>query len=846
MAEGQASFGALLREYRDRAGLTQEALAERAGLSPDAIGLLERGERRHPQRHTVRQLAAALGLGAAERVSFDGAARQDPPHQPPPHDATLPVPPTSFVGRADELTALVALLTAGDTRLVTLTGPGGVGKTRLALAVAARLRGHFADGIAFLPLATLREAALFPPELARAVGAGGRAGGDALASAIGRLRSRRLLLVLDNLEHLPEITPAIAALLAACPGVMLLATSRTPLHLGGEQQFPVPPLPLPPADGRLPAAAQAQHPAVQLFAQRARAVAPGFALTAENTATVVAICRHLDALPLAIELAAAWLKVLPPEALLARMERRLALLIGGPRDLPARHQSLRDTIAWSAALLLPQERALLRRLAVFNGGGTLAARAAVCAASALPDDALLPALGALVDASLLWPTATDAGAAPRFALLETVREYAAERLAAHDEAATFARRHAAYYLGLVEEAGARLVGPGEADWLARLDAESPNLRAALRWALDRGEADMAVRFAAVLWRFWAARGHLSEGRRWLAAILALAAPGGPIGPLRRAMLLHVTANLARTQGDYAHAATLYAECLAIRRAHNDPHGILSALHNLGITAHEQGDHARAIRLHEEALPLARAEGDGYGSAFVLTTLGEAVQADGDLDRALALYDEGLAAFRRLGHTWGVALALTRLGDATLARGDRARAATLQRESLARSGELGDPGSATDAIEGLARAEATHDPALTLRLLGAAATLRERLGIPATAARQSLTAQATASARARLDDEASATAWTAGAALQFEELLAELRSDKDDYRQEGRRRDGPPPPRYPSYKRTPLYEIGQLADSCAASCRHNRAMMRAPRRRMRHPRWPRATTAREGP
>jgi len=286
-----------------------------------------------------------------------------------------------------------------------------------------------------------------------------------------------------------------------------------------------------------------------------------------------------------------------------------------------------------------------------------------------------------------------------------------------------------------------------------------------------------VRFAAILWRFWAARGHLSEGRGWLEAILALAVPDGPIEPLRRAMLLHVTANLTRTQGDYAHAEALYAECLAIRRAHNDPHGILSALHNLGITAYEQGDHTRAIQLYEEALPLARAEGSGYGIAFILTTLGEAVQADGDPARALALYEEGLAAFRQIGHIWGIALALTRLGDATLAHGDRTRAAALQRESLALSGELGDRRSATDAIEGLARAEAPRDPALAIRLLGAAATLRERLGVPATAAREALTDRAAALARTQLGEEAFAAAWATGTVLRFEDLRARIHPDE---------------------------------------------------------------------
>ena len=776
-AHADPTFGDLLRDFR-----------ERAGLSADAIGLLERGARRHPQRDTLQRLARSLGLAGDDRARLETAARRDVRPPPPARAAAirapLPLPTTTFVGRAAEMADLVRLLAAPAGRLVTLTGPGGVGKTRLALEVAARLSGRFVDGAVFVPLAPLREPDLVPAAIARAfdVAVGGdRTPPGALAAA---LRARQVLLILDNCEHLLPAAPLVADLLAACPRVVVLATSRAPLRLRAEQQYPVPPLAVPEAACDADPDALARQPAVALFAQRAAAAAPGFALTPDTLGATAAICRRLDGLPLAIELAAAWVKVLPPGALLARLGRALPLLTGGARDLPARQRTLRETIAWSDALLAPGERALLRRLAAFAGGWTLAAAEAVCPGAGESAAAVLPGLAALVEASLAQPVPRPAAAAadgPRYALLELVREYAAELLAASGEEEEVRRRHAAHFLALVEAAQPHLVGPEEAAWLARLEGEGPNLRAALRWALERREAGVAVRLAAVLWRFWAARGHLGEGRRWLEAILALTVPDGAsagdapaIPPLRRAMLLHVTANLARVQGDYARAEALYEECLAIRRARDDRHGVIGALHNLGITAHEQGDAARAIRRHEEALPLAREDGDAYGIAFVLTTLGEAVLAAGDPARAAALGEEGLATFRRIGHAWGVALALTRLGDAALGRGDRARAAALHRESLALSGGLGDPRMAADALEGLARAEVGTDPALAMRLLGAAEALRDRLGTPHPPTRRAGHRRAVATARAALGDAAFAAAQAAGAALTLEQALAAAR------------------------------------------------------------------------
>lgn len=776
------AFGDLLRTFRDRAGLTQQELAERAELSVDAIGLLERGARQRPQRHTLQQLAAALGLADAERSRLASAARRGERPARAMSPPALPLPATTFVGRAAEVAALTRRLGSSPQRLVTLTGPGGVGKTRLALEVATRLADRFADGVAFVQLSPLREPDLVPQVIARALGVAERSDGTALRALTAALHARRLLLVLDNCEHLLSAAPLVAELLAACPRVVVLATSRAPLHLSAEQQYLVAPLDVAEPTSDAGWEALARQPAVALFTQRAAAAAPGFVLTSDIARDVTAICRRLDGLPLAIELAAAWVKVLPPHALLARLDRALPLLTGGSRDLPARQRTLRETIAWSADLLSPDERTLLHCLAVFAGGWTLPDAEAVGAVDG-ESAAVLPRLAALIDASLVQaPTSTtDVVGEPRYTLLETVREYAGELLRASGQEESVNRRHAAAMLALVEEAQPHLVGPVEGAWMERLEEEGDNLRAALRWALERSESDVAERFAAVLWRLWATRGHLSEGRRWLEAVLTLTAADGktagsaePIAPLRRAMLQHVTGNLARVQGDYARAEALYGECLEIRRAHDDRPGISGALINLGITANEQGDHARAIRLYEEALPLAREVGNPYGIAFGLTAYGEAVQASGHPTRAAALFEEGLDWFRRIDHTWGIALASTRLGDAVLGHGDRVRAAALHREALALSGGLGDPRSAVDALEGLAHAEAGTDAALAAHLLGAAAALRDRLGTPRPPSRRTDHQRAVAATRAALGDADYVSTYAEGEVLTFEQALAVAR------------------------------------------------------------------------
>jgi predicted ATPase/DNA-binding XRE family transcriptional regulator len=753
----------MLQRFRLRAGLTQEDLAERAGLSPDAIGLLERGARRRPQRHTVRALATALALPDDDRANFETAARGpiSPAGGSTRLDSSLPMPATSLVGRDDALADVIRLLDHPEVRLLTLTGPGGVGKTRLALAVAARLSGSFPNGVAFVPLAHLRDPELLASALARTLAVTERAGQTPLDAVTARLGEQRMLLVLDNLEHLPAADPLVAELMAACPQLVVLATSRAPLHLRGEQQFPVQPL--------------AQSAAVTLFTQRARAAMPAFALTAEYAAAVAEICRRLDGLPLAIELGAAWIKTLPPSALLERLDHALPLLADGPRDAPERHRTLRSAIAWSCDLLTPAERTLLGRLSIFSGGWTLAAAEAVT-------DAALNELAGLIDASLVQPPITESTGEPRYTMLETIREYAAELLVAGCEEREIRHRHATYMLQLLERTGRELVGPHEAAALARLEEEQANLRAALGWVLDQREADMAVRFAAVIWRFWAARSHLSEGRSWLEAILRLAReclasddaiPADGITPLRIAMLLHVTANLVRVQGDYAQADALYTECLAIRRERDDQDGIIGALHNLGIIAFQQGDYQRAIDHFQEALPIARANGNTYGTAFGLASYGEAVTALGDLDRAKALYTESLALFQSIEHSWGIALALAGLAEVSTRQGDPGNAAALYRESLALSGRLGDRLTVATGLERLARLELLEGSTAghAARLLGAAAALREQINAPLPPASQSDHERSLAEARRQLGEAAFTASWDTGRRLTLDEAVA---------------------------------------------------------------------------
>jgi predicted ATPase/uncharacterized protein HemY len=590
-------------------------------------------------------------------------------------------------------------------RLLTLTGPGGVGKTRLGLQAAADLQQEFVEGSCLVELAAIANPELVASTIARTLDL--RESGDQpiRASLLAHLRQRCLLLLLDNFEHLLAAAPLVVELLATCAGVKLLVTSRAPLRLRGEHEVPVLPLALPDAAApssaprSSPAGMPGISPAVELFRQRAQAVRPDFALTAPDAPVVADICRHLDGLPLAIELAAARIKILSLQALLARLARRLDLLTGGPRDLPARQQTMRNAIAWSYDLLAGAEQRLFRRLSAFAGGCTLEAAEAVCN----PDGDLgvdpLEGLTALVDNSLLQAV-ESAGGERRFRMLETIREYGLECLEASLEAAALRRQHAAYALELAERAEPELKGRAQAQWLARLDGEHDNMRAALGWTREAGEVLLGLRLAGALSRYWYLRGHLSEGRGRLESLLALDVHDAGAAPVR-AKALYGAGTLAYRQGDFVRAQTLTEQSLALWRVLDDTVGMSQALNSLGNVASDQGHFVEATALYEESLALRRELGDTLGVATTLGNLGNIAFEHCEYAGATALYEESLALRRELDDPWGLPSVLGNLANLAHRRGDHERAVALAEESLARFRAVGDTSSIAIQLANLA-------------------------------------------------------------------------------------------------------------------------------------------------
>ena len=792
-ADTELSFGDLLRRYRDSAKLTQEDLAARTGLTPQAIGLLERGKRRHPHRYTVGKLAEGLELTGPELARFESAARSSSARRvtaSPPH-YNLPIPLTPLIGRDEEVTTVARLLLHRmEMRLLTLTGPGGVGKTRLALEVAQRSREAFADGVVFVPLAPLRDAALLPSVLAETLGIKEVAGQALLETLTRHLQDRQVLLVLDNFEHLPTAAPVVGELVGRCPQLTVLVTSRAPLRLGGERQFPVPPLPLPDTASQSPADSLELSPAVELFRQRAQAVLPTFELNATNAAMVARMCRRLDGLPLAIELAATRVKLFSPQALLARLERGLQLLTGGARDLPERQQTLRDTIAWSYELLDGREQALFRRLAVFAGGFTLEAVEDVCGSGAEEQVAsnVLETVASLVDNSLLVSlsesSTSQEGEEPRFTMLETIREYALERLTSSDEVEEAQRKHAQYFLALAEAAQLEASKQrDEGEWgskFTRLEREHDNLRAALSWAVQNLEAETGARLAIALWWFWIERSYLSDGRRWMEALLALDGAGGRRGeaphvlPARtKAYLLQVAGILAMAQGDHDHAVALHEEGMSVYREMGHKKGVSASLRELGFVAYEQGDYERAVRLHEESLTLAREFATTFGIAWSLRALADAVRGQGDLRRARMLLEESLALSRGKEHAWGIARTLASLGSVACEAGEYARALRLYEESLELGRRMGLNHTILLCLEGLARvAVAQGRMERAARLCGTTAALREDMGWPLPPVKRDEHERTVAAAREALGEEAFAAAWVRGHTLPLEDAITD--------------------------------------------------------------------------
>jgi predicted ATPase/DNA-binding CsgD family transcriptional regulator len=724
---------------------------------------------------------------------------------------TIPIPLTPLIDRERELDEACAMLRREDIRIVTLTGPGGTGKTRLSLEIAHQMTPDFDGRAHFVALAAVTEPSLVLTAVAQALGIR-EDGEQPLAARIdAALADKRVLLVLDNFEQVTTAAPIVASLLTSAPGVKALVTSRAALHIRGEHELPLPPLALPDPKKLPPPEELATVPAVALFLDRAQSVKPDLSLDHENAAAIAEICARLDGLPLAIELAAARIKLLPPNAMLPRMANRLNLLTGGARDLPTRLQTMRNAIAWSYDLLLPEEQVLFRRLAVFVGGFTIeAAEAIVSGGDELPSIDVLEGISSLVDHSLFRQVEGPDGE-PRFVMLETIREFSTEQLKLSTEEEEFRRRHAHYFAKLAEGAEQGLVGPEQGDWLKRLEAENDNIRAALTWMIEHEPGSSVQHFAGSLVRFWEVRGYLSEGRSWLERALTTARN---VPDADRARALLSAATLARRQGDYPHATELYEESLAAWRTLGNQSGIASALNNLGVIAHEQADYPRANELYGEALEIFREEGDRQRLAATLTNLGIVARRQGDFDRATELYEESLAIWRDLGDRLRIALTLNNLGvlafnrndiphavdlyeealvicreledrgvialslnnlaEAVRDQGDLSRAASLFQESLALRAEQGDRAGIAESIAGLAVVSARaglNEPAV--RLFAAADTLRNEIGVPLPPGDREKIEKTLTSLRAQLNASDFNAAWEAGRSMTPESAIASI-------------------------------------------------------------------------
>ncbi|HEY7034753.1 MAG TPA: tetratricopeptide repeat protein, partial [Thermomicrobiales bacterium] len=683
------------------------------GRVPEGVTLVDLG------RHRLRDL---LDPERVAQLAIAGLPATFPPLKSlERHPTNLPVQPTDLVGRDDDLADLRALLAGAGVRLVTLTGPGGVGKTRLALQAAADLLDAFADGAFFVDLSAVADPSLVLPAIAQTLGVREGGGQTPREALVGYLAGKHLLLVLDNCEQVVAAAPVVADLLTVGAELKVLATSRTPLRLRAEREFAVSPLAVPPLRRLPPLADLARIPAVALFVQRAAAAKRGFLLTDGNARAVAEICTRLDGLPLAIELAAARTKLLAPAALLARLGDRLALLTGGARDLPARQRTLRAAIAWSHDLLSPTEQTLFRRLGVFAGGFSFATAEAVVDPDGTLD--LFAEVASLVDKSLLRQEEQPDGD-PRFRFLETIRAYALERLDAGEDAEAVRRAHAAHFLALAEEAAPELAGPRQIAWLDRLEADHDNLRAALGWFESHDESAL-LRLAAALWRFWRMRSHLSEGRRWLER--ALSDQHGRSGERQRA--LAGAGALARAQGDYGRAHTLYQEGLAIARCRGDDAGVAAFLNNLGAVALAWGDLDVANQRFEESLAWAEAQGDRHLASIALSNLGAIDQYRGNRERAAERYETGLAICRQLGDDQGVMEMLFNLLSlvASLPT-EQHQARRLGDEALALSRTLGDRQAEALALSELAAvAEAAGDPAQAATLRAESLELFREIG-----------------------------------------------------------------------------------------------------------------------
>jgi predicted ATPase/DNA-binding CsgD family transcriptional regulator len=783
-------------------GLSDKEIAEAAFLT---VGTVKWYNRQIYSKLDVTNRTEAVTRAQQLRLLGDESYTPAPPLQSDsrPH---LPAQITSFVGRSTELNALKTLL--NTARLVTLTGPPGAGKTRLALEVASAVMDNYRDGVYFIPLASTAAPDLTLQSIAQMLDVK-ESGRDSLSNELKRhLREKKRLLVLDNFEHLLSAAPLVSELLTAAPYLTVLVTSRAPLRLYGEQEFPVPPLQLPDLKQEISIQSIKSYEAVDLFVQRAKATSPTFTL--ENNAVAIAsICVHLDGLPLAIELAAARIKFYPPQTLLIRLGNRLEALSDGPRDFPSRQRTLRATLAWSYDLLSPEEQILFARLGVFAGGCTLDDVQAVCGGGLNIDTA--DGMEALINNSLISQVQSPINE-PRFMLLETMREYALEKLDESGERAAICERHAQYFLVIAEQTSQEYYGPQMTTWFIRLEAQHDNLRAALRWAIASGNGQMGLRFISGLSHFWRVRGHLSEGRSWLPQVLELKNTDEPTKILADA--LHGIGDLAYLQSDYDAARALYTEALILYEKLELHQRAAYTLVSLGEVATEVGDYDTAPIMFKKGYALSRQAGDVQGSARALTQLGWSALRTGDFDHAREWLEEGLVLFeatndrvnigltysglgeiavrtgefekatillekslnirRDLSEIWGIAASLGSLAWVAMCQRDYERAAHMLGESLLIRREIGDKGGIAWCLEKFAEiAQLNGDNQRAVRIFGAAAAIRASLSSIVDPSDQPHYHQLIDQLRTKLTGDLFEAVWSEGYAMTLEQIIPQF-------------------------------------------------------------------------
>jgi predicted ATPase len=783
-----------------------------AALNPEApppfCWVIERCLAKEPEKRyaSTRDLARDLA-GIRERLSDLQLKR------PESRPSNLPASRTAFVGRDKELVVAKALLLRPDVHLLTVTGPGGIGKSRLALEIARQAADHFTAGTYFVPLSAISDPALVTLAISQTLGVrecGNQPPLDVLKEHLRSSLRAPMLVVLDNFEHLIAAAPMLSELLAIAPTLKLLVTSRSALRLYDEHEFPVPPLALPDAKHLPSANALSKYSAIALFTQRAAAVKPGFEVTEENAAAIVEICARLDGLPLAIELAAARAKLLSPSALLTRLASRLQLLTGGARDLPARQQTLRQAIDWSYDLLTAQEQKLFRRLSVFLDGCTLEAVEAVCDVKEDLELDLLDGMSSMVDKSLLQQF-DQADGEPRFMMLQTIREYGLEKMVASGEDRLTRRAHAAYYLVLAEEGASESSGEIKV-WLDRFETEHNNFRTALEFLTETGDAEWGLRLGSALFRFWETREYLSEARERMERLLKLEKAASVTYPRMRT--LFAAGVLAGAQGDYAAGDELVRTSLTAARALNDkrcmaiasnalavnardrgevvtsrglfeeslrlwrelgdPLAVARALSNLANVVKLQGDYVEARSLYEECLSIFQEVGDRTGVAWTLNYLGDLARGQGEFAMARPMYEKSLATFRELGDGWGIAASLADLGNLARAQKEYLSADELYQQSMREFHQLGHKRGVARVLECFASSAAEQSqPERSLRLAGAAAAVRKSVGAPLTPAEQDALEKALQSAREALSISAGGSAWLEGWMMPVEKAVDEV-------------------------------------------------------------------------